>query len=105
MMLRTATVVLSFLAISGCATLSPQAELVHVVYNPLEINAQCVSLGVVDAHDPMFYRGPIAQENVERSMRESTAQLGGNVLLPVYAREGLFFGPGMKSRGQAYRCP
>jgi hypothetical protein len=87
---------------AGCVTMSPQAESVHVVYNPLEIDPNCVSLGVVESQDPFWREGP-GFENTERMMRESTATRGGNVLLPLYQR-GSFL-TGVSARGQAYRCP
>jgi hypothetical protein len=95
-------VILCGFLLTGCVTMSPQAELVQVVYNPLELNPSCTSLGVVEGWDGFWRNGP-GYENVERAMREYTAMLGGNVLLPLYARGSSL--SGVTSRGQAYRCP
>jgi hypothetical protein len=100
--MRTIAMIALALALSGCVTLTPEAERVQVVYNPLEINPACTSLGVVEAQDIFWRNGP-GFENVEREMRDSTASLGGNVLLPLYARGSSL--TGVTSRGQAYRCP
>ena len=90
------------LLLVGCVTMSPQAELVQVVYNPLEINPACASLGVVVGEDG-FWRDGQGFENAERLMREATASLGGNVLLPLSQRGSSL--TGVSSRGQAYKCP
>jgi len=57
---------------------------------------------VVEGYDGFFSSGQ-GYVNVEREMREYTAKVGGNVLLPLYARSNSF--SGITSRGQAYRCP
>jgi hypothetical protein len=100
-MLRFTLSIVAMFLIAGCVTMSSQAELVQVVYNPLELNPACTSLGVVEGWDQLWRDGQ-GHENAEREMRELVATLGGNVLLSLYSRGGAF---GVRSRGQAYRCP
>src|SRR2546430_17739640 len=85
---------------AGSVPMSPEAELVKVVYTPLELSAACISLGVVEGWDQLWRDGQ-GHENAEREMREYTATLGGNVLLSLYSRGGAF---GVRSRGQITRA-
>jgi hypothetical protein len=90
--------------VSGCVTMSPQAESVKVVYNPLELTAACTSLGEVKSWSGWGgFAAGAGYENAERGLREDTASLGGNTLLALYSRGGDL--AGVSSRGQAYRCP
>jgi Domain of unknown function (DUF4156) len=96
--------ILAVLLMSGCVTMSPQAESVRVVYNPLELTAACTSLGEVKSWSGWGgFAAGAGYENAERGLREDTASLGGNTLLALYSRGGDL--AGVSSRGQAYRCP
>ena len=92
------------LALSGCVMLSPEAERIRVVYNPLELGAECASLGEVKSWSG--WGGVLAgvgYENAERGLVEDAAARGANTLLALYSRGGDL--AGVQARGQAYRCP
>jgi hypothetical protein len=89
--------------LASCATMTPQAQQVKVIYNPLDIAPACTSLGEVKAYDGWGgMMAGVGYENAERYMREEAASRGANVLLSLSERGGL---AGVSSRGQAYRCP
>jgi Domain of unknown function (DUF4156) len=96
--------VLVVCVLSGCVMMSPQAESIRVIYNPLELTAACTSLGEVKSWSGWGgFAAGAGYENAERGLREDTASLGGNTLLALYSRGGDL--AGVSSRGQAYRCP
>lgn len=102
--MKTITVLGVALGLSGCIMLSPDAERVRVVYNPLELGADCASLGEVKSYSGWGgLMAGVGHENAERELREDAAARGANTLLALYSR-GLGVA-GAQARGQAYRCP
>lgn len=79
-------------AISGCATLAPEAERVQVLAKGAD-TSRCELLGEVTANPPFV--GP--RDYLVR-LRNSVAATGGNALFVTNASMG-------PATGMAYRCP
>lgn len=87
------------LTLAGCLSASPSGQKVRVTANPDTVRG-CEFLGNVKAHSG--WGGPAgsgaAASNIEATMQNRTAELGGNVLFVVRNE-------GSHGSGEAYRCP
>jgi hypothetical protein len=96
-----AAAVISALTLTGCATLSPEGELVSVVRNALAVG-DCASLGEVEATSGWggLFAGAAGLESNKRSLRTEAARRGGDTLLILAERAT--FAP--HTIGEVYRC-
>lgn len=83
------------LGFAGCVSITPQGEKVRTTTNP-DVVRECKYLGPVKTHGS-GWRGGLAAANTEKTIRNNTAKMGGNVVYVVTSGE--------QSTGDAYRCP
>ena len=82
----------------GCVTLSGKGAQVRITSNP-EIVRECKFLGNVKSTSGWGGSAGtgLAGSNTEKSLQNSTADLGGNVLFVISS--------GIHASGEAYYCP
>jgi hypothetical protein len=89
-------------ALAGCATASPQVQMVQIVRDPALV-VRCQSLGEIDALS--LYGGrlgtPIGESQTSDSLREQTAQRGGTHVLITETSSPL---NATKMNGVSYKC-
>jgi hypothetical protein len=89
---------LVFLSLFGCATATPQAQLVRVTNNP-DVVRGCEFLGNVKAMSGWggSAAGGLAARNIEETLKQRTHDLGGNVVYIIQNETS-------RGTGEAYRC-
>ena len=84
--------------VGGCISLTPGGERVRLERNPNAVK-ECVALGQMSAI-PKYINGTGWSQN-EKTLRNETAQLGGDTVLILQERFG---GLTARTFGEAYRC-
>src|SRR5262245_3328100 len=83
------------IGLAACVSITPGGEKVRTTTNP-DVVRGCKYLGPVKTHGS-GWRGGLAAENTEKTIRNKTAEMGGNVVFIITS--------GQQSTGDAYLCP
>lgn len=89
------------IAVVGCASNNPNANMVRVTDNT-EVVRSCKFVGNVRAAS--MFGGAIGDERATTELQSKVADLGGNVLYLLTSKSGKSVADGASATGEAYRC-